>query len=268
VGESLELKADCSRCFGLCCVVPGFVASAEFAITKPPSVACPNLQEAFGCGIHSTLHQRGFAGCTAYDCFGAGQQVAQVTFGGVDWRRDPATAGAMFTAFPVVRQIHELLWYVTEALNMSASEPVREELAEAAAALRNLAGLDRDRLASLDLSDRRESVNLLLNRVSERARSDSGRRGKDHRGADLMGATLRHADLRGANLRGALLVGADLVDADLRRADLTGADLRGADLSGADLTDALFLTQSQLASAVGSSATRISPPLLAPWHFG
>jgi hypothetical protein len=85
----LDLKAECSRCFGLCCVVPAFSASAEFAIDKPASRPCPNLRSDFNCSIHARLRFSGFGGCAAYDCFGAGQKVAQDTFGGRDWRRAP-----------------------------------------------------------------------------------------------------------------------------------------------------------------------------------
>ncbi|RQX15913.1 oxetanocin A resistance protein, partial [Micromonospora arida] len=38
-----QLRADCGRCFGLCCVVPAFAASADFAIDKPAGSPCPNL---------------------------------------------------------------------------------------------------------------------------------------------------------------------------------------------------------------------------------
>ena len=92
----LSLRADCERCFGLCCVAPAFSASADFAIDKDAGQACPHLQSDFRCGIHAHLRQRGFPGCTAYDCFGAGQKVAQVTFAGRDWREAPATAQQMF----------------------------------------------------------------------------------------------------------------------------------------------------------------------------
>ena len=92
-GPGLELRADCTRCFALCCVAPAFAASADFALDKPAGQPCPNLQQDLRCGIHAELRPRGFPGCTAYDCFGAGQQVSQVTFGGRDWRGAPATAG-------------------------------------------------------------------------------------------------------------------------------------------------------------------------------
>ncbi|HEY6597232.1 MAG TPA: pentapeptide repeat-containing protein, partial [Asanoa sp.] len=36
-----ELRADCTRCVGLCCVAPAFSASADFAIDKPAGRPCP-----------------------------------------------------------------------------------------------------------------------------------------------------------------------------------------------------------------------------------
>ncbi len=56
-GRRRDLRADCERCFGLCCVAPAFSASADFAIDKPAGQACPNLQAAFRCGIHQRLAQ-------------------------------------------------------------------------------------------------------------------------------------------------------------------------------------------------------------------
>jgi hypothetical protein len=62
----------------------------------------------FRCAIHPRLRQLGFPGCTVYDCFGAGQHVSQVTFGGQDWRRVPHTAQRMFDVFAIMRPLHEL----------------------------------------------------------------------------------------------------------------------------------------------------------------
>ncbi|HZM84081.1 MAG TPA: pentapeptide repeat-containing protein [Candidatus Limnocylindrales bacterium] len=242
----MELKADCARCFGLCCVVPAFSRSADFAIDKPAGKACPNLREDFACGIHNRLRSKGFSGCTTYDCFGAGQQVARVTFGGRDWRSSPALREPMFAVFPVMGRLHELLYYLTEALSVPAASPMRAEVQAAIDEIAPLTGLDADALLALDLQPYWKLTDELLTRVSSRARA--GLRGLDRRGADLIGANLRGQDLRGANLRGARLIRADLRDADLRLADMIGADLRGADLRGADLTGALFLTRSQLAA--------------------
>ena len=267
-----SLRADCERCAGLCCVAPAFAASADFAIDKEAGHACPNLLSDFRCAIHTRLRQEGFPGCVAYDCFGAGQKVTQVTFGGQDWRRTPQIAAQSFAVFTVMRQLHELLWYLGEALRLPRSGPLHGELNLALGETERLTQGSPGALAALDATAHRRGVNALLQRTSELVRSEVdrtgiGRRGIDRRGADLVGADLRGADLRCANLRGALLIGADLRGADLRNADLTGADLRGADLGGTDLTASIFLIQSQLDAAKGDPDTRVPPSLHRPAHW-
>ncbi len=262
----LSLQADCKSCFALCCVVPAFSASADFAIDKPAERACPNLEADFRCGIHTSLREQGFGGCTVYDCFGAGQQVSQVTFAGQDWRGSPRTAKRMFGVFPVMRDLHELLWYLSEALTLKTARSLHGELSLALAATEGLAGQSPGPLLELDVSAHRAEVNDLLLAVSELARAGVPHP-KNHRGHDLIGADLRGADLRGASLRGAHLIGADLRDADLRMADVIGADLRGADVRGADLTGAIYLIQSQLDAAKGDSSTIVPSSLTRPAHW-
>lgn len=254
-----ELRADCAKCVGLCCVAPAFVASADFAISKPAGTPCRNLLADHRCGIHDSLRDKGFTGCTVFDCFGAGQRVVRETLPGQDWRSTPDVAEGMFAAFGVMRDLHELLWYLTEA-RTRAPESLHSELDEAGAETEDLALRARD---LPDVGQHRERVGRLLLRASEMIRG----RGPEHRGADLMGRDLTGRDLRGANLRGAYLIGADLSRADLRLADLLGADLRGADLRGADLSTALFLTQFQANAARGDAATRLPDSLTSPSHF-
>ena len=267
----LELRADCSRCVGLCCVALAFAASADFAIDKAAGDPCPHLACDDRCGIHARLREEGFPGCVAYDCFGAGQHVAQATFAGQDWRQSPETAASMFDAFAVMRQLHELLWHLTEALRLGAARPVHRELQVALAEIEALTTEPSDALLAVDVAGRRQETGVLLGRASELARGGAGprtrRRAFDRRGADLAGADLRGQDLRRVNLRGATLIGADLRRADLRLADLAGADLRGTNLGGADLRGALFLAQSQLESANGDRATRLSPSSERPAHW-
>ncbi|AUY52346.1 pentapeptide repeat-containing protein [Streptomyces sp. CB01881] len=262
----LNLLSDCGNCFGLCCAALPFAAGADFAVDKPAGTPCRNLKTDFSCGIHAQLRDRGFQGCTVYDCFGAGQHVSQVTFGGRSWREEPASAKRMFDVFPVVRQLHELLWYLTEALTFAPARPVHAELRRALAETERLAAGTPEEILGVDVPAHRQAVAELLLKASELVRAAVPRR-REHRGADLFGARLRGADLRGANLRGALLVAADLSGADLRLADLIGADLRDADLAGADLTEALFLTQAQLNAARGDATTRLPETLARPAHW-
>jgi hypothetical protein len=271
-----DLRADCGSCFGLCCVVPAFAASADFAIDKPAGQACPNLQPDSRCGIHTRLRPSGFPGCTVYDCFGAGQKVSQLTYAGRDWRSAPQTSQEMFQVFPVMRDLQELLRYLAEARELAGAltgGPATTLRSGLDRALEQLDGLTRsspETLLEVQIGALRQQVNPLLVAVSERVRAGArpGRKPKDHRGADLIGAKRKGADLRAANLRGAYLIGADLRGADLRTADLTGADLRGAELGGADLTSALFLVQAQLEAAKGDTRSRISAHLNRPAHWG
>jgi uncharacterized protein YjbI with pentapeptide repeats len=277
-----ELRADCGRCVALCCVAPAFTASADFAITKPAGHPCPNLRTDFRCAIHDKLRPAGFSGCAAFDCFGAGQKVAQHTFGGRDWRSEPDLAAPMFAAFSVMRTLHELLWHLNEALTMPLEEPVRNELNDLFLSTERMTQSGHDELVALDLNDHRFEVNDVLLRVSALVRAGAGyagadhagpdhrgadHRGADHRGADLAGKDLRDADLAGASLRGALLIGADLRGVDLSYADLTGADLRAADLAGASLESSLFTTQQQIDSARGDGRTTLPSRLSRPSHW-
>ncbi len=268
-GARERLRADCERCFGLCCVAPAFSASADFAIDKPAGAPCPNLRDDFRCGIHDRLRPGGFPGCAVYDCFGAGQRVAQETFGGTDWRGSPEIAHRMFAVFGVMRQLHELLWYLTEALRLDLPGELRDDLRGALDATERLAAGGPDDLVRLEVDAHRDQVNVLLRSASEQLRAELRPDPVDRAGADLVGSDLRRADLRAASLRGAYLVGADLRGADLCGADLTGADLRGADLDGADLTGAIFVTQSQLDAARGDGGTRLPEPgsLRRPEHW-
>ncbi|MFI9528470.1 pentapeptide repeat-containing protein [Micromonospora rosaria] len=259
-----ELRADCSRCFALCCVAPAFAASADFAVAKPAGRACPNLAGDFRCGIHAGLRERGFAGCTVFDCFGAGQQVAQVTYGGRSWREAPETAVAMFDVFAVMRPLHELLWYLTEALALRPPEPLAGELRRARDETVRHTDATPEEVVALDVDGYRAAVNVLLSRAGDLARGPGG---ADRRGAHLIGADLRRVDLVGANLRGAVLIGADLRGVDLTRADVTGADLRGADLRGTDLRRTVFLHQSQLDAARGDRRTALPGSLTRPAHW-
>ncbi|MEV6551701.1 pentapeptide repeat-containing protein [Streptomyces sp. NPDC051597] len=260
------LRADCANCFGLCCVALAFSRSTDFAVDKAAGDPCANLQQDFRCGIHDRLRPQGFQGCTVYDCFGAGQKISQVTFVGRNWRESPDGSRRMFAALPVMRQLHELLWYLAEAGSRPAARPVHRRAAAERERIERLTLSDVDTLLELDVAELRAGVNTLLLRTSELVRAEVRGR-KDRRGADLFGARLRGADLRGADLRGAYLIAADLSGADLRLADVIGADFRDADLAGADLTDCLFLTQTQVNAARGDDATVLPAGLDRPSHW-
>ena len=265
-----DFKADCSNCFGLCCVALPYANSADFAYDKASGTPCHNLQSDYSCSIHRHLRQKGFKGCTVYECFGAGQKVSQITYEGNDWREHPELAQEMFDVFPIMQQLYEMLLYLNEALYIEETQPIKDDLQKTIFKIESLTNLSPEELLNLDVPMHRVSVNELLLHSSKLVRGSVPRPKKQRkfgRGADLIGARLSGADLRGANLRGALLIAADLSRADLRYSDLIGADLRDANLSGANLTGSIFLTQAQVNSAIGDRQTKLPPSLRIPNHW-
>lgn len=254
--EQLDLRSDCSRCTGLCCVGLHLVRSADFAIDKPAGTPCPNLRTDFGCGIHARLPESGFPGCVAYDCLGAGQRVTaavRAAHDGATWRDDPAAARDAFAALPVVTQLQELLWYLAEVLALPAAAAVHDDARQALDRTAPLVGLAAADLLALDVGAVRRDVGPLVDRASALVR-DAARAGRspDARRGPARHDAARHHGTRaaappddgarhrtqGAGLRRRLRPGADLVGADLRGLDLTASDLRGALLLGADLRGA------------------------------
>lgn len=284
LGRRADLGADCANCFGLCCVALAFTKSADFPFDKPAGDPCTNLDEHDGCRIHPQLRERGFKGCTVFDCFGAGQKVSRQTFAGRSWRDDAATREAMFSTFPLVRRLHELLWYLDEAITLVEREP---DVARSGAVtpdprpwlaafdhVRHLTDGTPDELAAIDVDAEYDAVRPLLVRASEVARASAPAPPRKKRKApalepssDLMGAALAGADLRGRTLRGSIAIAVDLRGANLDRCDLLGVDLRDADLAGADLSGAIYLTQMQVNSARGDAATRLPEGFARPTHW-
>jgi len=250
----VSLAADCSRCVGLCCVAPAFAASADFAFSKPAGVACRHLAPDASCTIHDRLIPSGFPGCVAYDCFGAGQRVVALFGGG------PRSA-PMLSAYETVRQLHELLWYVADALSRPPAAPVHAALADARRAIEAAIAGGPSSIEATDPAAHRATVAPLLRRASALTRTAvppaagrpgmDGRRpdraspahqrpnrdatGRDLAGRDLAGGDLAGRDLSGRDLAGRYLAGRDLAGRDLSRADLSTASLIGADLRGAGL---------------------------------
>lgn len=230
--EASGLRADCGRCVGLCCVVLPFSRGEAFAEDKPAGAPCRHLAGG-RCTIHADLAGTGWRGCVDFDCFGAGQQLTRVTFGGDPWSRPVEEVDE---AFAVMRGLHEVRFLLADPACLASSHAGAARRLDHR--LEALASASAERLLATDL---------------DRIRAHA---------ADLFAAV---AAERGAtSRRGAWLMGADLRHADLADVDLLGADLRGADVRGADLSRSLFLTQPQLSAARGDATTGVPERLVRP----
>ncbi|PKG23474.1 pentapeptide repeat-containing protein [Niallia nealsonii] len=262
-----EYHSDCTNCFGLCCVALPYAKSSDFAFSKDGGTPCSNLQTDNKCRIHTDLREKGFRGCTAYECFGAGQKVSQHIYSDKDWRDYPELSIEMFNVFPIVQQLHEMLYYLNQALTFSETKSIHVLLQNSLKKTEELTFLSPEEILALDIPAHRATVNEVLLQASELVRKTSKSTNKKKNRMDYLGANLKGADFRGMSLRGALLIAANLRGADLRKVDFIGADMRDADLSGANLTESIFLTQAQVNAAIGDRHTKLPKGLTLPSHW-
>jgi hypothetical protein len=158
-----DLNPDCGSCAALCCVATSFEASEDFALDKPMGQPCPNLRADCRCAIHGELVERGFRGCALFDCHGAGPRVTRA-FAGL---RDAEAERQV--AFLHVRELHELLWMLTEAaqLGRGLRGELSVELSREIEALDALARGPAASLVELDLRKHRRAAHALLRRVGQ-----------------------------------------------------------------------------------------------------
>lgn len=141
--RSSDLVADCDRCAALCCVWLGFDAGPAFGFSKPAGTPCAHLRGT-RCGIHVSLVRRGFAGCAAFDCYGAGQRATYL--------------GGQVEVFTILREIHELMW------TLDGTAGLCETLAGRIAPLvQALAAIDSvEAILAADLTTHRAAARTLL----------------------------------------------------------------------------------------------------------
>lgn len=162
-----DLVSDCASCAALCCVATSFEACEDFAFAKPAGARCANLDQADRCTIHAELSSRGFSGCSAYECYGAGPRATQA------FAAQRGAAGQLTRrdeAFMILRVVYESLWYLTEAAKLlpaHATELARElteEIARLDAIAASPALLMRDG-GDVDVRARSAAARALLARV-------------------------------------------------------------------------------------------------------
>lgn len=270
-----EMKIDCQKCYGFCCVALYFSKVDGFPADKEAGKPCSNLKSDFSCAVHKDLRANGLKGCTVYDCFGAGQKVAQEIYKDKDWRDSSDKANEMFEVFHIIRQLQEMRWYLSEAEILIPAAAIKEKIKELLSETKALTLLIPEEILKIDIEAHRDKVNRLLKKAAAEVNSFLTKEEKDNikirhslpAGKFFLGANLTNVNLIGVDLAGALLIAANLRNADLTGANLIGADLRDADIRGADLSESLFLTQVQVNAAKGNSKTKLPELLSRPSYW-
>ncbi|MEG3039635.1 MAG: pentapeptide repeat-containing protein, partial [Erysipelotrichaceae bacterium] len=251
-----EFKIDCSNCYGYCCCALCFFKIDGFPYDKKNQEACHYLQDDFKCKIHPELKSKGLKGCLSYDCLGAGQKVASF------FKDHQQTKAEQYQAFMKMRALHEMLWYLKQAQELSNKCDDREKMVRMSDQIYPIT-LDLDQLKACDIEDLRNQVNEYLRKTSESLRNTKSIVNKhDFMGKDFKGKRIENQDFRGA-----LLIHANMAHCIIVNCDFIGADFRDLNIQGADLSKSHFLTQMQINEANGDQNTILPLHLKKPTHW-
>jgi len=151
-----SLTADCSRCWGLCCVVPAYLQTQGFPVDKPAGTPCMHLTADFRCAIHARRAELGFAACAGFDCHGAGQWVT-ATIASSQWHSEAEKAEATAEAYrywlprfrmaAMLQAAHALVDDESQHLLSARSDAILDPSGDLAGT--SAAALERDTLALL-----------------------------------------------------------------------------------------------------------------------
>ena len=200
-------------------------------------------------------------GCLAYDCFGAGQRVTRVCYPDRNWMDDPDLAGEIFEVFLIMVQLHQMQWYLVQAIPLAGDQPLISELEALLLENEEMAARSPGEILKLDVESYRKKVNKALRTVC--GLTGAGSSGKEG-SRDYIGRDFRRSNLDGKDFSMSLLIAANLAGCSLGGTNFLGADLRDADIRNADLSKSLFLTQMQINSAIGDSRTMLPPYIHRP----
>ena len=258
----VALQIDCKKCSGLCCVALYCMKSDGFPENKQAGVPCKHLTTDFCCDIHPLLAAKKMKGCLAYDCFGAGQKVTQSCYDNEDWKTNPDKADEIFRVFMKVFQLHQIAWYLLEALSLVSDDRTKDEIDALLA--ENIQMTATTEILVIDIASYKMRADQALKKVSDQVAADSsdGTNGKDYFGKNFKGA-----NLDGRDFSMALMIAANLKGCSLKKTNFLGADMRDANIKDTDLSGCVFLTQMQINAAQGNAKTKLPANLSRPFSW-
>lgn len=253
--EYALLQAKCEHCSGLCCVALYFSKMDGFPQDKRAGLPCRHLQQDFRCDIHDSLAKHKLKGCLAYDCFGAGQYVTQQYFNHKTWH-DEACAEQMFYVFSLIFQLHQIRFYLMEALRFVFKENEEKAIQLCLCENKKICLLEPLLLTQAKVDQHRERVNILLKRCIADLHLAKRK--------DCIAKQFRNKDMSKYDFSGQLLIGSNFNSAKLEGSVFLGADTRDVDFSNVDLRNAYFLSQGQVNGAKGNRNTLLANHLCYP----
>lgn len=254
-------QIDCNACSGLCCVALFFSKTDGFPENKSAGVPCKNLMPDYRCHIHSTLSQKKMKGCLSYDCIGAGQIITQK----MHWDKPVnMDTPSIFEAFLNAYHLQQILFYLTQAMVLQPAKDLKSSLLELIFIGKTFYEKDLNTLLAVDIDAFGQQANKILKEISNNILLKYQKTNSTHKQLDYMGKNLTKKTLIGKDFSMSYLIAANLEGCDLYAANFLGADMRDVNIKNADLQNSIFLTQSQVNSAIGNANTKLPDFLNVP----
>lgn len=254
-----ELETNCKQCSGLCCTALYFSKIDGFPYDKPAQTPCQHLQRDFLCDIHEQLREKGCQGCRSYDCIGAGNEVTATIYCGKSWRDDVKMQREIFDVFVIVSQLHQMLFYLWEALTNGPESVLQIAIEEKISQLQAIKQQEPKLLRCFDMDKIREEVNPLLKQSWLRQLpSHSNMRKKSFY---RLNEKRRKQNLKYEDFSMSFLIGSDYSGSDLYGACFLGSDVRDVKVFDCDLSNCMYLTQAQVNAMQGNKNTKL------PWYL-
>lgn len=255
--ERLEqLKADCSKCSGLCCTALFFSKIDGFPENKKAGKPCTNLQNNYRCKIHHELEKRNMKGCIGYDCFGAGQHVTQYIYKGDTWQTSPEQSKEIFYIFVIVFQLYQIRYFLEESKLIIPAKKLWSDIENLIKENEALCNSTPQSILKTNIDSYRNKVNITLKQVCASIIKYFNN-SSNSRLTEFLGRNFKNRDMSGLDLSMKLLIAANFDNCIFDGAVFLGADTRDTNFSNADLREAVFLTQGQINSAKGNRNTKL-----------
>jgi len=249
-----QLKSDCSKCSGLCCVALFFSKIDGFPENKIAGKACSHLMTDYCCNIHCQLTKQKMKGCIGYDCFGAGQHVTQSVYQGKTWNDLFEQSAEIFDVFTVVFQLHQIRYFLIESMLFSIVKPLEKEIHTLYVENIKICHSSIKEILSFDLEKYKTTVNLVLKQLCNLLLRNTNNKESS---IEFFGKSFKGKNMSGINLSSKLLIAANFEDCLFNGTIFLGADTRDTNFSNANLSESIFLTQGQINSAKGNRNTKL-----------
>ena len=172
----------------------------------------------------------------------------------------------MFNVFNIVRQLHEIIWFLYSILDTIDEELTFEGL-QLINEIKIITNSSANEIEKANLKLLRQRAKKLMLKAFFIQREENKIKGEDYKNKDFAGKDLRKIKLIGADLESACLIGANLSGNHLGYANLLACDMRGTNIKGADLSSSMFITQHQVNASIGDENTKLPEYLERPNHW-